>query len=248
MKVTFVHHSCFVVELEKQILVFDYFKDGDLHGCHFGGVLPEFDREKELYFFASHKHQDHFDLEILKLARQYPDIHYILSKDIRLGSSYLLRHGIPLSVLERIIFVKPDAHYTVGAVEIETLRSTDAGVAFLLEVEQKQIYHAGDLHSWTFEGSSDLLNGKMERDYKEAVSRLEGKHLAVAFVVLDGRLGRYTNDGLDYFLKHSNADVVFPMHMWQQYQVIPEYKKRCSNAAYTQHVMDVTEENQVFEL
>ena len=28
MKITFVHHSCFVVELESHILVFDYF-DGN---------------------------------------------------------------------------------------------------------------------------------------------------------------------------------------------------------------------------
>lgn len=133
MRVTFVHHSCFVVELEEKILVFDYFGGERVNGYHFTGKLPEFDEEKPLYFFASHRHQDHFDLDILKLAEKYPNIHYILSKDIRLGANYLLRHGIPLSIKKKITFVVGNEHYTVDDMKIETLRSTDEGVAFYIE-------------------------------------------------------------------------------------------------------------------
>ena len=51
MKITYIHHSSFCVELENSILLFDYFK----------GELPEFNKDKKLYVFASHFHQDHFD-------------------------------------------------------------------------------------------------------------------------------------------------------------------------------------------
>lgn len=248
MKITFVHHSCFVVELESHILVFDYFDGDKVNGYHFTGQLPEFDPAKKLYFFASHKHQDHFDLGILKLAGKYPDIQYILSKDIRLGRNYLLRNGIPLSVKERIRFVSPDGSYRVDDMKITTLRSTDAGVAFLVEAEGKVIYHAGDLHNWKMEGAGDLINGKMERGYKGALSRISDRHIDVAFVVLDGRLGEHTNRGLDYFMRHMNADYVFPMHMWQQFDLPAQYKRMCNNSLFTERLVDITHENQIFEI
>ena len=31
-KVTFLHHSCFVVELDKSVLIFDYVKKGEFSG------------------------------------------------------------------------------------------------------------------------------------------------------------------------------------------------------------------------
>lgn len=60
MKVIFVHHSCFVVEMEDVVLIFDYFEGNRVTGYTFTGVLPVFDKDKSIYFFASHKHQDHF--------------------------------------------------------------------------------------------------------------------------------------------------------------------------------------------
>lgn len=104
------------------------------------------------------------------------------------------------------------------------------------------------LHNWYFEGAGELINGKMENGFKSALRRLEGRHINLAFVVLDGRLGMNTNRGLDYFMRHVNADYIFPMHMWQEYRLIEDYKKMCFNARYTERIMDITEENQVFEL
>lgn len=51
MKITYIHHSCFVVEIEDCIFVFDYYK----------GKLPEFDKNKRIIFFVSHSHGDHFN-------------------------------------------------------------------------------------------------------------------------------------------------------------------------------------------
>lgn len=248
MKVTFVHHSCFIVELEEKILVFDYFNGDRVNGYHFTGKLPEFDKDKRLYFFASHKHQDHFDLDILKLAEKYPKLQYVLSKDIRLGANYLRRHQIPADIKKRITFMSGYETKELDDLKIESLRSTDEGVAFYIETEGAHIYHAGDLHDWYFEGAGDLVNGKMESGFKAAMRHLEDKHINLAFVVLDGRLGMYTNRGMDYFMQHVNADYIFPMHMWQEYHLISDYKKLCFNARYTERIMDITHENQVFEL
>ena len=68
----------------------------------------------------------------------------------------------------------------------------------------------------------------------------------MAFVVLDPRLGEYTDLGLAYFMKNVEADYVFPMHMWQDYSAIREYKKHITNLGMADRVIEIERENQVF--
>ena len=75
----------------------------------------------------------------------------------------LERNGIDPSVKEKITFVQPLKHYEIDDMEIRTLRSTDAGVAFLIHAEDKYIYHAGDLNLWKWDGAGELVNGKETR-------------------------------------------------------------------------------------
>ncbi len=50
MTVTFLYHSAFLVELETCTLLFDWYR----------GPVPDIDRSKPLYVFASHHHGDHY--------------------------------------------------------------------------------------------------------------------------------------------------------------------------------------------
>ena len=77
MKITYIHHSSFRVELDNTILLFDYFK----------GNLPSFDKNKKLYVFSSHSHHDHFDESIFNLEKTHPNVEYILSNDIKTTKS-----------------------------------------------------------------------------------------------------------------------------------------------------------------
>ena len=245
-KVTFLHHSCFVVELDKSVLIFVYVKKGEFSGYVFTGNLPELPEDKEIYVFASHSHKDHFDLEILRWAK--PNIRYILSKDIRLGKNYLARNGIEGSIKEKITFVSPSEKYKAGEAEITTLRSTDAGVAYLVFIEGKYIYHAGDLNLWKWEGAGDLINGKETRAYQHEIKKLIPYNIDAAFVPLDPRLEQHACLGIDYFLKNVNAKYVFPMHMWQDYSVLKSYLSRISNPMFSGRIAEITGENEVFDL
>ena len=247
MKILFIQHSCFVVEIENKVLIFDWFDKARITGYAFQGILPEFSKEKEIYLFASHKHQDHFDLNSLKWTGKYPDMQFVLSKDIRLGDNYLARNGISKEVKKQITFVRPQAKYEVGGMEITTLRSTDAGVAFLVKTDGVTLYHAGDLNDWSMEGAGDLINGKMKHDYRRAIGELDGTHIDAAFVVLDPRLGIHSFDGFDYFMQQVDADLVFPMHMWRDYSLISAYKKKSKNLRFTERIVDITGENQEFD-
>lgn len=248
MIVTFVHHSCFTVEMEKRVLIFDYFRDGMVKGYHFTGVLPEFDESKAIYVFASHFHQDHFDLEILRWAEKYPKISYILSKDIRLSDRYLERNGISPKVKEKVTFVHALKTYQVDDMKIRTLRSTDVGVAFLAFAEGKTIYHAGDLNLWKWDGAGELVNGKETRAYKHEINKLSDYEIDAAFVPLDPRQQKFAGEGLLYFLEHVNAKAVFPMHMWQDYNCIPSFKAKISNGTFARRIVDITGENESFEM
>ena len=42
MVIRFLHHSCFLVELDDRVLLFDYFDGNRIEGYHFTGVLPEY--------------------------------------------------------------------------------------------------------------------------------------------------------------------------------------------------------------
>ena len=53
VKTQYIHHSCYTLEIKNYFMVFDYF-EGDL-------ILPE---DKEIYFFVSHAHGDHYSKEI----------------------------------------------------------------------------------------------------------------------------------------------------------------------------------------
>lgn len=246
LKVIFLHHSSFLVEMEHIVLLFDYFAGNRVNGFTFTGTIPQIDPDKDIYVFASHKHHDHFDMDNLKLAAQYPKIHFIFSKDCKMSRNFMIKHGFPTSVMEKILYVAPEKDYKVGKVKIRTLASTDEGVAFCIQASGQDIYHAGDLNWWHWEGAGDLINGKMERMFKREMRKIEDMHFKLAFVPLDPRQGKDAFKGFGYFMQHVDADHVFPMHMWQDYSFIRTYKRRTDNDYFLSRIVDITKENEEF--
>lgn len=208
MKITFIFHSSFAVELEKSILIFDYYGEGK---------LPRIPDGKNIYFLNSHSHQDHFKREILGLKDRYPNAEYILSRDIRFPKT---------EKPDWVCSVKPASEYAAGSLFIRTLRSTDMGVAFLVETEGRRIYHAGDLNWWHWDGEDKAWNNNMAANYKREIDRIEGQVFDAAFVPLDPRLKYAYYWGMKYFLEKTKADALFPMHCWEDYAVCQRVKEQ----------------------
>ena len=252
MKVNYIHHSSFYVEFDKKILVFDYYDGKSIESCIYNGQMPEFPADTEVYVFSSHSHRDHFDMEVLKWSYRYEKIHYIFAKEVKkkLGNSALKRifpdkdvQGIQ-EIKEKIHYVKPAEQLEVAGVKIETLLSTDSGVAFLVECEGKSIYHAGDLNWWHWEGQSREDNRYQEDTYKAQMGHLSGRHIDVAFVILDPRQGADMFLGIDYFIQHVKADYIVPMHMWKHYEYIRKYKDFRKDKGLKAHIVELSGENQ----
>lgn len=212
MKVWYIHHSSFLVESETCCLLFDYVQ----------GELPEVDTQKPLYVFASHRHGDHFSPEIFKLSEGNLRVTYILSDDI-------WRKRVPKERQDQTRMVGPGEKLQIGPIQVETLRSTDEGVAFWLNVDGHAVYHAGDLNDWRWEGEQEEANAAMTKAYREQIDRIAGRHADLAFVVLDPRQGKDYDRGIRYFLEQVKVDRVFAMHWWGDDSVI----EKCRGEAWT---------------
>ena len=224
MKVTFIEHSGFMVEMEQNVLLFDYYQ----------GEIPSFDGSKTLYVFASHSHADHYDPAIWKLKEQYKDIHYILSDDIKDN--------------EGAVVMKAHEKKEVAGIEIETLRSNDMGVAFLVKVEGKTIYHAGDLNWWHWNGEPEEDNEYYKKTFQDEMKYLEGKKIDLAFMLLDPRQEDKYCWGMNYFLEHTDSKVVFPMHCFEHYKINHHYLNCGDGRRWKNIVRDITGAGQVFEI
>lgn len=238
MKVTYLTHSCFFVELANCCLLFDYFK----------GQFPDIPKGKTLYVFASHKHQDHYNSDIFKLSSLAENVIYILSKDIRLTDSYLDRFQIPVKIKDNSITAEKNSIFSIQDLVVETLTSTDEGVAYLVYVEGITIYHGGDLNWWHWEEESKAWNRDMEARYTREINKIKGREIDLAFVPVDPRLKDSFHLGIQYYLRNTETKTVFPMHMWGEYSVIKKLKERDDMIAYRNHIMELTKEGEVFSL
>jgi L-ascorbate metabolism protein UlaG (beta-lactamase superfamily) len=247
MIITYIHHSSFSIEMEDVVMLFDYYK----------GNIPSFDRTKQIYVFSSHKHHDHFDLSIFQLVNHYPNITFLLSKDIRMSGSFMNRNNIPESVKEKIIYVGKNETLTLpigndssmqNPITLETLESTDEGIAFLITYKDKVIYHAGDLNWWTWKGETEKEYEDMTRRFKNEVDKLKDRHIDVAFLPLDVRQEERFFWGFDYFMKTTDTTQAFPMHFWSDYSVIPHLKNLEEAKEYAHKVADITKEDQIFNI
>ena len=206
-KVWYLAHSGFAVQTESSFLIFDYYLDEPKGGTIEQGVIdPKELAEKNVIVFVSHNHDDHFNPVVFEWQKTIPNIKYILSNDI--------------SEIPNAIMIGPNDTVEQENLVVKTYRSTDEGVAFLVQIDGLAIYHAGDLNWWHWEGELDTYNMKMADDYKKQIDLLADERIDLAFVPLDPRQERQYDWGIKYLLERNDVPYVVPMHFWNQPDVI----------------------------
>ena len=226
MKVTYLGHSGFLLEMEDAFFLFDYYK----------GELPQMDAGKKMFVFVSHGHYDHYRKEVFSLREQFEQIRFLICSDISVREE------------EDVISIKPNEERETMGCMIRTLRSTDEGVAFLVKYRGKTIYHAGDLNWWHWEGEPEEYNTAMRRAYQSEINKLQGEKIDVAFVPVDPRLGEQYCWGLDCFMKRTDTKRVFPMHFWEKYAVFDRLALEKRIQAYEDRIVRIEREAQTFPL
>ena len=225
MTLTYVVHSCFVLETEKSILIFDYWLD-------LNGVVPLFlKKEKPVYVFSSHFHEDHFNRAIFEWRKQREGITYILSKDV-----YKHRRA---TKEDADVWLAKGGTWSDGTLSVWALGSTDSGVSWIVETEGKRIFHAGDLNNWYARFLPEAKpgetiyseeffaerSGKAERDEEINPIAYEKQYLGelkdirkitdcfdVVMFPVDGRIGNGYTLGGRQFIERFKVGLFVPMH------------------------------------
>lgn len=231
MNITFITHSSFLIELEHTALLFDYYE----------GALPAIPADKTLYVCASHHHGDHFSRAIFDLAATHPKIQYLLSDDI-------FPSNVPEELLEKTVFLHPRMSWESAQLQVSTLKSTDEGIAFLIQCEGKTIYHAGDLNWWRWEGEPDYWNQQMEANFKQFIEPLRGMHIDVAFIPLDPRQENDYALGMNYYLALTDTQTIFPMHCWDDYTIIDRWLNEHEAHPYKNRLISIQKPGETFQI
>ncbi|MDH4158450.1 MAG: ankyrin repeat domain-containing protein, partial [candidate division Zixibacteria bacterium] len=198
--VWYLGHSGWAVKTKNNLLVFDYCK---MPG---GGAPPESTlacgyinpaqlRELNVTVFSSHDHWDHYDTSMFQWKAAMPTLQCVLGFSPDVDQSLYT-------------YVGPRSEATVNGMKISTIRSTDRGVGFLVEVDGLVILHAGD-HA---NGQVDLSGAyPVEIDYLAE----KGLPVDLAFFGITGcSLGDPVSvaRGVDYAIEKLTPKVLFPMH------------------------------------
>ena len=64
MKITHIYHSGFIIELERTVLIFDWYE----------GELPPFEPDKKVFVFGTQSHADHYSPRIWSILNKYKEI------------------------------------------------------------------------------------------------------------------------------------------------------------------------------
>ena len=215
MKLTYLFHSGFVLETDTCILVFDYWMDP-------ARVMPGLlESDKPLYVLASHFHEDHFSPHIFSWKEQKADVAYILSKDI-------LKHRRARKEDANVWLAKGGV-WQDERIRIAATGSTDSGVSWIVEVEGRRIFHAGDLNNWyarfltddyrgglihSEEFGMDIDPAKEEKQYLGELKDIHKitDHFDVAMFPVDGRIGNGYTRGARQFIERFRVGLFVPMH------------------------------------
>ena len=230
-RAAFLDHSGFLVELPEVTLLFDWWK----------GELPPLRPGVPLLVFASHRHEDHFKPEIFQL-----DAHsFLLGKDIKLSPRHREKWGLSDETAAKCLSLGGNETVSpLPGVTVETLPSTDEGVAFLVAADGQTVFHAGDLNWWHWEGEDKAWNRNMEVDFKRYTEPLRGRRLDLAMLPLDPRLGEPGFWGPRHFLELADIRRFLPMHQWGDFSFTEKFL--AEYPGFAPLTLPVSETGQVF--
>lgn len=233
MKLTYIYHSGFAIEGNDFTIIIDYYKDTspDPGKGYVHSQLLQ--RPGRLYVLASHSHADHFNPEILKWKEQRPDIQYLFSEDIRAQR---------MACFHDAVFLEKGEEWNDDLLKVQAFGSTDIGISFLLDVEMKRIFHAGDLNNWHWEEESTPEETQAyEHQFSEELNTLATftPYIDLAMFPVDPRLGKDYTRGARQFIEKIKTGWFAPMHFWENYDKANAFQsyaesRGCKFAAWQQ--------------
>jgi len=234
-KVWYLCQSGFAVQTDRHFLIFDYWRDKPKGGGLDSGVIdPMALRDQDVVVFVSHRHGDHYNRKILQWKQDIPKLRIILSDDIR--------------PVEDAMMIGPGSTLEQPDLTVHTLASNDEGVAFIVDVDDMRIYHAGDLNWWHWEGEPDDYNEGMANSYKSQIEKLVGKPVDLAFVPVDPRLKKQYAWGIDYLMRTVEVRHVVPMHFASVSSIVKRLLEDDISSSYRDRIISLVNRGDMREI
>ncbi|MBQ8554655.1 MAG: MBL fold metallo-hydrolase [Clostridia bacterium] len=214
MTVTYYHHSGFSVASDDVLLVFDYWLGQKRELSENLRITPDYLAQfKEVYVFISHDHVDHFD-DVVFSWEQYAPVTYIVADDM------------PTHIQGRRM--GPGGKLTLSdRVNVRAFGSTDAGVSYLVQMDGRCFFHAGDLNFWHWREVSTAREIEIaDEDFRKEIAPIPTDEIDLAFFPVDPRMGMHFDAGANYFMLSCKPRLLIPMHFWDRADIIVEFARR----------------------
>ena len=229
MIITYIYHSCCVIEFDKFSLIIDYYIDPVKDGKETGWVKENIlKKNKPLYVLCTHSHADHFNEEVLSWDTEKDNITYIFSKEVveTLKDNPLLKD-------EKITYLDKFEEYKDENIRVQAFGSTDEGGSFYIEHKGTKIFHAGDLNNWHW--NEEVPQDEACVFENQYICELEllseqVKKVDVAMFPLDPRLGKDFMRGGEQFVNKIKTKYFLPLHFGDNYQLIQQFEPIASKA------------------
>ncbi len=172
------------------------------------------------------------------------------------GDSNNITYIFANELLESKQIIRTGVHYLAKYAKFEDYNicaqlfgSTDLGGSFLVSVDDKLIFHAGDLNNWHWKEEVSKEEALIfENNYLCELELLAENvtHLYLAMFPIDPRLGKEYMRGAEQFVNKISTEYFLPMHFGDQYDKVNAFETiaRQNNCNY----LKVTHTGQSFEL
>ena len=155
MKITHIDHSGFIIELQRTVLIFDWYE----------GELPPFEPDKKVFVFVTQSHADHYSPRIWSILNKYKEIYYVLE-----CCTAPERKG------DNIFHVQPGRHYKIRNTLVYAIRSNDEGVAYVVNSDNQNAYslkiyrrQIEKISGWNFDAAMLPLDPRLGESAPNAI-------------------------------------------------------------------------------
>ena len=223
MTVTYIYHSCCVIEFDAFSVIVDYYKDSfeDDNSKKRGWVKDYLlNKEEPLYVLCTHSHADHFNPEVLSWNKDKDNITYVFSKEVEEIHQEVLKGN-------KIHFLNKFESFEDDNLSVKAFGSTDTGGSFYIQHNDTKIFHAGDLNNWHWNeevSSSEALMYENQYICELQLMAEEVKELDIAMFPLDPRLGKDFLRGGEQFVNKIKTHNLLPLHFGDNYDLIKQFE------------------------
>lgn len=236
LDVTYLGHSGFYLELPTATLLFDWYQ----------GDLPAIRGNVPMYIFISHIHADHFRQEVFPIAARLNHAEIFLGYDYSNPDMDAYIDSLPEKLSDALCCFDGEQrlYSDDGKVLVRSLQSTDKGVAFLVEIEGKTIFHAGDLFLMQTASQSEYMDwytdmlmkhpgaslesyntylSNREKEFIGHTEPLRGMNIDFGMLPLDPRYGDVGYRTVEGYMQTAKFKYWAPMHLWGKYEYVDSF-------------------------